>query len=78
MQRPVAEAPTMAGTMLPNGDYLITTLYAVRDGKPDEVDAKQRQSIVESRQRSLGQEIGAKIMDSLKQRADVVEYPDQL
>jgi len=78
MTRPTADAPTTAGSTLPNGDYIIATLYAVRNGKPDEVDAKQRESIAQSRQSGLGQEIGAKIMDSLKQRADVVEYPDKL
>lgn len=78
MQRPAADTPMTAGSTLPNGDYIIATLYAVRDGKPDEVDAKQRESIAQSRQRGLGQEIGAKIIDSLKQRADVVEYLDKL
>ena len=78
MQRPTADEPVTAGTVLPNGDYLVATLYAIRDGKADEVDDKQRESVAQSRQRSLGQEVGAEIMDSLKQRANVVEYPDRL
>ena len=78
MQRPVDDASTTAGAMLANGDYVIATVYAVRDGKPAEIDAKQRQSVAEDRRRSLGQHLGAKVMASLKQRADVVEYLDKI
>jgi len=78
MSRPEADSPTIAGATLPNGDYVVASLYAVRDGDPKEVDDEQRKTVAEGRQRNLGQHVGAKVMESLRQRAAITEYTDNL
>jgi len=78
MSHPAENTPTTAGARLSDGSYVVASLYAVRDGSPAEVDDEQRQVVIAEQQRSLGQHLGAKVLDSLRARAKVVEYTDNL
>ncbi|VAW85313.1 Peptidyl-prolyl cis-trans isomerase PpiD [hydrothermal vent metagenome] len=66
------------GLKLMNGDYGIIALYQLKEGDLSQVDDATRESLKSTLQRSRSQSEGAFLVDSLKTRAEIKEYPGNL
>ncbi len=78
MAKPVEGETKWRGLKLANGDYAIIALYQVKDGDLSNIDETVRTALKDRLERSRSQSEGAYLVDSLKQQAEIVEYPDNL
>lgn len=78
MAKPAEGETKWRGLKLANGDYAIIALYQVKDGDLSNIDETVRTALKDRLERSRSQSEGAYLVDSLKQQAKIVEYPDNL
>ncbi|HED38799.1 MAG TPA: hypothetical protein ENJ13_00040 [Chromatiales bacterium] len=78
MAKPTEGEAKWRGLKLANGDYAIIALYQVKDGDLSNIDETVRTALKDRLERSRSQSEGAYLVDSLKQQAKIVEYPDNL
>ena len=78
MAKPTGDEVQWHGFELMNGDYAIVALYQVVEGDPSAVDDATRQALKSTLQRSRSQSEGAYLVDSLKQQAEIKEFPNNL
>ncbi len=78
MAKPTEGETKWRGLKLANGDYAIIALYQVKDGDLSNIDETVRTALKDRLERSRSQSEGAYLVDSLKQQAKIVEYPDNL
>jgi peptidyl-prolyl cis-trans isomerase D len=75
---PAEQQPTYVGKQLASGSYAVFGVYAVRDGDVSRVDDEARAVLRDElvRSRGIGQYTG--VMDTWKQSADIVTYPEKI
>ncbi len=78
MVKPAEGETKWRGLKLANGDYAVIALYQVKEGDLSNIDEAVRTALKERLERSRSQSEGAYLVDSLKQQAKIVEYPDNL
>ncbi len=66
------------GFELVNGDYAVIALYQVKPGDLESIDGAARASLKTTLLRNRSQSEGAYLVDSLKQKASIKEYLDNL
>jgi len=69
---------SVKGLSIAGGDYAVVMLYDVQSGNVETVANEERDQLRESSARGIGQHVAASILDALKQRAEIKEYPDRI
>jgi len=69
---------SVKGLSLTGGDYAVVVLYEIQNGDVETATKEERDQLRESSARGLGQHLAARVLDALKQRADIKEYPDRI
>jgi len=69
---------SVKGLSLAGGDYAVVMLYDVQSGNVETVANEERDQLRASSARGIGQHVAASILDALKQRAEIKEYPDRI
>jgi len=76
--RPSEGKPTVGSLALPNGDYVVYAVYAVKDGDPAALKPEEKVNIAKGLSSSVGMDEFALMLKSIKEKAKIQRFPNNL